>query len=232
MRLDKYLAHAMIGTRKEVKQMIRKKRVHVNGVLVTKDDVHIQENVDEVKVDGEVIAYDQMVYIMLYKPNGVVSAVRDKEHATVLDCIDAILPPGCFPVGRLDIDTEGLLLITNDGVLSHRLLSPKHHVSKTYFVKHRDHLGDGDIQRLENGSILLDDEAVKEAQVERIDEKSCYITIYEGRYHQVKRMFHAINNEVEYLKRVAMKELTLDTALKCGMWRYLHADEIAMLKKM
>ena len=151
MRLDKYLAHAGLGTRKEVKLAIRKGRVSVNGEVCRKDDRKIQEGVDVVCLDKEEIYYEAVVYIMLNKPQDVVSATSDPTYETVLDCIDAFLPKDCFPVGRLDMDTEGLLLITNDGKLAHRLLSPKHHVEKTYLVDLAQPLQEGDQKKLENG---------------------------------------------------------------------------------
>lgn len=230
IRLDKYLAHAGIGTRKEVKQWIRKKHVSVNGVICIKDDTHIDETSDEVVLDGERIQYDRVVYIMLHKPDGVVSATSDAQYQTVLECIDTIIPKDCFPVGRLDIDTEGLLLICNDGKLAHALLSPKKHVDKTYYVEIREPLEKGDIELLESGTITLDDEVLKPAKVEVIDETSIYLTIQEGKYHQVKRMLQAVHNEVLFLRRERMGSLVLDTALKPGEWRYLTEEEIQVLK--
>ena len=232
MRLDKYLSHAGIGTRKEVKQLIRKKHVEVNGVLVSKDDTHVELD-DEIMVDGEIIYYEPFVYLMLNKPNGVISATEDGEHQTVLDCFEGItLPKGCFPVGRLDIDTEGLLLISNDGQLAHRLLSPKHHVAKTYYVEHEKSVSEKDIETLCNGSIIIDDKPVLEAAFEVIDEYASYLTIEEGRFHQVKRMFHAIDNEVLYLQRITMGPLVLDEDLAVGDWRPLSEEEIAALKEI
>ena len=131
MRLDKYLAHAQLGTRKEVKKLIRSKRVRVNDEICTKEDRQLQKE-DCVYVDDELLVYDELVYLMLYKPQGVISATEDRVHTTVMDIFDAPLPKNCFPVGRLDIDSEGLLLITNDGQLAHQLLSPKKHVDKTF----------------------------------------------------------------------------------------------------
>ncbi|MFQ8582247.1 MAG: pseudouridine synthase [Holdemania massiliensis] len=139
MRLDKFLAHAGLGTRKEVKELVRKGRVEINGQRVKKDDLKIDEQTDQVCVDGEIIAYESAVYIMLNKPQGVVSATEDSRYSTVLDCLESSRND-LFPVGRLDIDTEGLLLITNDGALAHDLLSPKKHVDKTYEV-HLEKLG-------------------------------------------------------------------------------------------
>ncbi len=230
MRLDKYLAHAGVGTRKEVKQLIRKKHVRVNDTIVCKDDMHIKDT-DTVFVDEEEVYYEQFVYLMLNKPEGVISATEDDEYETVLDCFQNVtLPKGCFPVGRLDIDTEGLVLITNDGKLAHKLLSPKHHVEKTYYVEHKKELTDENIEMLCNGSVVLDDKIVLPARLDRIDAYSSFYHIKEGRYHQVKRMFHVVNNEVTYLKRISMGPLTLDEELAIGEWRPLYEDEIEKLK--
>lgn len=230
MRLDKYLAHAGVGTRKEVKQLIRKKHVRVNDTIVCKDDMHINDT-DAVFVDDEEVYYEQFVYLMLNKPEGVISATEDDEYETVLDCFQNVtLPKGCFPVGRLDIDTEGLVLITNDGKLAHKLLSPKHHVEKTYYVEHKKVLTDENIEMLCNGSVVLDDKIVLPARLDRIDAYSSFYHIKEGRYHQVKRMFHAVNNEVTYLKRISMGSLILDEELAIGEWRPLYEDEIEKLK--
>lgn len=231
MRLDKYLAHAGIGTRKEVKLLIRKKHICVNGVVCTKDDMHIDEHRDVITFDGEDISYEPVVYLMLNKPSGVISATVDDMHATVFDCIDALLPTDCFPVGRLDIDTEGLLLITNDGKLAHQLLSPSKHVWKTYHVEARDPLSQDDLHILESGTIKLDEEVLKKAKTQRITDHSIYLSIQEGKYHQIKRMLHAVHNEVTYLKRIQMGPLSLDESLAPGEWRYLREDEIAMLRK-
>lgn len=231
MRLDKYLAHAGAGSRKEVKQWIRKRRVFVNGELCTKDDLHIDEVHDRITLDDQLVSYQKSVYVMLNKPKGVVSAVSDSTHHTVMDCIDAYLPMDCFPVGRLDIDTEGLLLICNDGKLAHDLLSPKKHVHKTYYVQLKNALQDIDITVLESGTLILDGTKLQPAKVERFDEFHVCITICEGKYHQVKRMFHAVHNEVVYLKRLSMGSLTLDSTLKSGEWRYLLEEEIEALKQ-
>lgn len=231
MRLDKYLAHAGIGTRKEVKLLIRKKHICVNGVVCVKDDTKINEHEDVITLDGEDVSYESIVYIMMNKPQGVVSATIDDMHATVFDCIDAILPNDCFPVGRLDIDTEGLLLICNDGKLGHDLLSPKKHVDKTYFVELDHVLRDEDIKKLESGTIVLDDVCLQPARVEVIDDTHIHLTIREGKYHQVKRMMHAVDNEVVFLKRIRMGSLTLDESLEPGEWRYLSDEEVEALQK-
>ena len=212
MRLDKFLAHAGIGTRKEVKEFIRKKRVSVNGVIQKKDDVKIDELKDEVCVDGAVIRYQQFVYYMLNKPQGVVSATVDSQYKTVLECFDCYLPDDVFPVGRLDIDTEGLLLISNDGQLAHRLLSLKYHVDKTYYVKCEKEITDEMVKGLSQ-TIELKEEVYQPGVVEVISKDELYLTIQEGKFHQVKRMLHHVGNEVVFLKRVSFGPLKLDESL-------------------
>ena len=230
MRLDKFLAHAGIGTRKEVKELIRKKRVSVNGVIQKKDDVKIDELKDGVCLDGEVIRYQQFVYYMLNKPQGVVSATVDSQYKTVLECFDCYLPDDVFPVGRLDIDTEGLLLISNDGQLAHRLLSLKYHVDKTYYVKCENKITDDMVKGLSQ-TIELKDEVYQPGVVEVISEDELYLTIQEGKFHQVKRMLHYVGNEVIFLKRVSFGPLTLDESLLPGEYRELSEEEIERLGK-
>lgn len=230
MRLDKFLAHAGIGTRKEVKEFIRKKRVSVNGVIQKKDDVKIDELKDEVCVDGEVIRYQQFVYYMLNKPQGVVSATVDSQYKTVLECFDCYLPDDVFPVGRLDIDTEGLLLISNDGQLAHRLLSLKYHVDKTYYVKCEKEITDDMVKGLSQ-TIELKEEVYQPGVVEVISKDELYLTIQEGKFHQVKRMLHHVGNEVVFLKRVSFGPLKLDESLLPGEYRELSEEEIERLGK-
>lgn len=229
MRLDKFLSHAGAGTRKEVKLMIRKGFVTINGEVCKKDDRHIDEYQDVICLDGEEITYQKYYYIMLNKPQDVVSSTKDGMHETVLDIIDIQLPNDMFPVGRLDIDTTGLLLICNDGTLSHELLSPKKHVEKEYEVIIDHLLSKQDMETLENGTIVLDDEVIKPAKVQIIEPCKLHLIISEGRYHQIKRMLHAVNNEVLQLKRIRMGKLVLDEQLKVGEWRFLTDEEIAAL---
>lgn len=230
MRLDKYCALAGAGSRKEVKKIIRQKRVLVNGVVTVNDDVHIDPYLDKIELDHEILAVVLDVYILLNKPAGVISATTDEMHKTVLECIDIPLPPGCFPVGRLDIDTEGLLLITNDGELSHRLLSPKRKVDKVYYVECRDDIDRQTVETLQKGVNIDDETPTLPAVVEMIAEKSMFLTIKEGRYHQVKRMLAACGNLVTYLKRVQMGPLRLDDDLALGSWRFLSETEVEQLK--
>lgn len=237
MRLDKFLANSGIGTRKEVKELLKKRLIKVNDEIVKDGKIHVNENEDTVKYKDEIISYKKFVYIMLNKPNGVISATEDKVHKTVIDLLgDKYRTFEVFPVGRLDIDTEGLLLLTNDGVLSHNLLSPNKHVDKKYYVELEKLLTKMDIDKLENG-VELKDFTTKDAKVEIIengeesDKIRVYITISEGKFHQVKRMFKAVGNEVKYLKRVKMGTLSLDENLKLGEYRELTEDELTKLKE-
>lgn len=230
MRLDKFLAHSNIGTRKEVKKIIRSGRIKVNDKIIKNDDYKINEDKDSIYLDGELISYQQFYYVMLNKPQGYVSATIDDRYPTVLDCIYEDYAFDLFPVGRLDIDTEGLLLLTNDGGLAHDLLSPKKHVDKVYYVELEKTYSQKDIEKLEKGIAINDEEVCKEAKVDRIDESRMFLTIQEGKFHQVKRMMHAIENEVTFLKRVQMGSLKLDETLSVGEYRELSEEEITLLK--
>ena len=238
MRLDKFLANSGIGTRKEVKEILKKGKISVNSIFIKDGRIHINEKKDIIKYEDKVVGYKPFVYIMMNKPAGVISATEDNHHKTVIDLLnDKYRTYDIFPVGRLDIDTEGLLLLTNDGVLSHNLLSPKKHVSKKYYVKIAKPLSENDVKILENGIKLEENFITKKAKVEIISEDSCenddnqvYITIYEGKFHQVKRMFKVVNNEVLYLKRVKMGNLSLDENLKLGEYRELTGKDLDELK--
>ena len=237
MRLDKFLANSGIGTRKEVKEILKNKKISVNDAFVKDGKIQIDEEKDIVKYEDKIIYYKPFVYIMMNKPAGVISATEDNHHKTVIDLLNnEYRTYDVFPVGRLDIDTEGLLLLTNDGVLSHNLLSPKKHVDKKYYVKIANSLNDDDIKMLENGIKLEENFVTKKAKVEIIcnnsekNENLAYITISEGKFHQVKRMFKAVNNEVLYLKRVKMGSLSLDEKLKLGEYRELTEEELNNLK--
>ena len=237
MRLDKFLANSGIGTRKEVKEILKNKKISVNDAFVKDGKIQIDEEKDIVKYEDNIIYYKPFVYIMMNKPAGVISATEDNHHKTVIDLLnDEYRTYDIFPVGRLDIDTEGLLLLTNDGILSHNLLSPKKHVDKKYYVKIANPLTEEDIKTLENGIKLEENFVTKKAKVKIIcnnsekNENLAYITISEGKFHQVKRMFKAVNNEVLYLKRVKMGSLLLDEKLKLGEYRELTEEELNNLK--
>lgn len=228
MRLDKLLAHAGYGTRKEVKELIKDKRVSVNGCTNVKDKTQVDEFHDEICVDDITLTYEKNHFVMLHKPAGVITATSDTVHETVMDCIDEFIGTDMFPVGRLDIDTEGLVLICNDGKLAHQLLSPKHHVDKTYEVHIKHPLTEKDIATLEHG-MDLGDFTTKRAKVTVIEDLILHLTIQEGKFHQVKRMLEGVDNCVMYLKRISFGPLVLDEALAPGEWRYLDEDEVSAL---
>ncbi len=234
MRLDKYLAQMSVGTRSEVKKIIKSGRVFVNGQCVQKAEHKVDENADRVEVDGCKVAYAAYEYYMLNKPQGVVSAVSDARDQTVVSLIRDSRRNDLFPVGRLDKDTEGLLLITNDGPLSHALLSPGRHVDKTYLLWADGVVTGEDVQRLEQGVDIGDDKMTLPARAQILevkDQRTCMtLTIHEGRYHQVKRMLAAVGKPVVYLKRLQMGSLTLDESLEPGQYRTLTPEEVEALK--
>lgn len=236
MRLDKLLTEMGEGTRQEVKKLIRKGQVSVNGTIVKIPDQKVNEQTATIRCQGRNVCYEPVVYYMMHKPAGVVSATEDKKEKTVLDLLERPVRTGVFPVGRLDKDTEGLLLLTNDGELSHRLLSPKKHVDKTYEAVIDGIVGDEDAILFSRGVDIGDDTltlpaVLKILEVDREKLRSeIAITIQEGRYHQIKRMFQAVGKEVRYLKRIRMGSLILDPQLKKGEVRRLTEEEIARLK--
>ncbi len=232
MRIDKLLANSGIGTRKEVKELLKKKRISVNGEIITEAKMHIDEDNDIVAFDGERIEYKEFLYIMLNKPQDVISATDDERHRTVLDLLEESLTKvGLFPVGRLDKDTEGLLVLTNDGKMAHELLSPKKHVPKRYYVELKKPISEEEARILENG-VELETFTTKPAKIEFITEDKVYIIISEGKYHQVKRMFKCVGNRVLYLKRVSMGNLELDESLELGEYRELTPDELELLQSL
>lgn len=230
LRLDKMLAHCGYGTRKEVKQLIRKKNVYVNGEVITNDDYKVNSDEDEVMVLNCNVTYSQYVYIMLNKPSGVVSATFDLHQPTVLDLLGPYAFQNVFPVGRLDIDSEGLLLISNDGKLAHQLLSPKNHVDKTYYVEFNGEFKQDYFKKFQEGIVLEDGYKCLPAHVELLNEQQAKITIHEGKFHQVKRMFLALNMTITYLKRICFKNLVLDESLKKGEYRLLTTQELMDLR--
>lgn len=218
-RLEKYLADAGCGTRSEIKAIIKQGRVSVNGAVCTDGSRREDYALLSVTVDGKEARYEEFVYYLLNKPAGCVSATRDALSETVVELLKGVNTKGLFPVGRLDKDTEGLLLITNDGQLAHRMLSPKKHVEKKYYVNLNKPLAPSDRERIENGIDIGDEKPCLPAVVAYTDDKhgcAVSITITEGRYHQVKRMFAACGYEVTYLKRLSMGPLKLPEDLKPG----------------
>lgn len=235
IRLDKFLADMQVGTRSQVKDYIRKGNITVNDEIIKKPEYKIDENIDLIAYMGKKINYSKYQYYILHKPAGVVTATKDNIDKTVMDLFSAEVRKGLFPVGRLDKDTEGLLLITNDGELSHNLLSPKKHVAKTYYVECDGSISGDKINQLQEGVDIGDDKLTLPANVKLIsDEANTYkleLTIVEGRFHQVKRMIKAIGGEVTYLKRISMGPLVLDEKLEKGSYRELTKDEILKLTK-
>lgn len=243
IRLDKYMADMGVGTRSEVKQLIKKGRVSINEEVIKQPEYKVDTECQKVFLDNEEIGYAQYEYFMLNKPAGVISAVTDSKDKTVVELITDAKRKDLFPVGRLDKDTEGLLLITNDGELSHKLLSPNKHVAKTYYAKVKGEVTKEDVDVFSKG-ILLEKETIREEKSEKPIEtlpadlvilkageiSEIKLTICEGKFHQVKRMFEAVGKEVLYLKRISMGNLILDKELSVGEYRYLTEDEILTLK--
>lgn len=230
MRLDKFLANMGVGTRTEVKQLLKKGNIEVNQKVEKSPKIQINPNQDEISVNGEKIDYIDNIYIMLNKPKGYISATHDDSAQTVIDLVPEYQHLDIFPVGRLDKDTEGLLLITNDGQFNHNLMSPTKHVSKTYEVVSKFPIKESDILAFEKG-IELSDGPVKPAQLIKVSDTTSHVTIYEGKYHQVKRMFHAIENEVLELKRLKIANLAIDGNLQSGEYRLLTDEELQFLQQ-
>lgn len=231
MRLDKYLAKLELASRSQVKQYIKAGQIKLNGQVCTKPETQINEVQDKVEFKDVELHYQRFYYYMLNKPKGYVTATHDKTETTVLDLLHVIPKKDLFPVGRLDKDTEGLLLITNDGELAHKLLSPKKHVSKKYYVQLDGKLNEKHIDEFGTGIDIGEKNLTKPAILEiSNNEDECYVTITEGKYHQIKRMFKQVGFNVEYLKRISMGNLILDDDLKPGEYRKLTEDEIDRLR--
>lgn len=239
IRLDKYLADAGCGTRSQVKDIIKKNRVMVGDVPVKKADIRIDTEKDEVFVDGKKLCYEEYEYFMLNKPQGVVSSTRDERDKTVVELIAQNKRRDLFPVGRLDKDTEGLLIITNDGKLANNLLAPCKHVDKTYLVRVDGEINQDMARQIMEGVDIGDETLTAPAILRDIRTISlgedcvteAKITITEGRYHQIKRMFKSVGRNVIFLKRLTMGPLVLDERLACGEYRRLTTEEINLLKE-
>lgn len=237
IRLDKYLADMGVGTRQEVKQKIKRGLILINGETARSPDLKIREGEDRICAEGREIRYAAFEYFMLNKPAGVVSATEDSRDTTVTDLIKEKRRKDLFPVGRLDKDTEGLLLITNDGELAHRLLSPRRHVDKTYYARIRGRVADEDVRMFAHGLYIGTKEKKERAMPGRLEilasgeESQIRLTIQEGKYHQVKRMFQAVGKEVIYLKRERMGPLVLDENLGPGEYRRLTGEELEGVRK-
>jgi len=232
MRLDKFLVACAVGSRTEVKNFLKSGRVTVNGKKEKSAKLQIDEETDEICFDGQKLDYEEFVYYMMNKPKGVISATEDPNHKTVLDLLDDYArAKEVFPVGRLDIDTHGLLLLTNDGKLAHALLSPKRHVDKIYLARINGVMTDADVETFAQG-VPLKDFTCQPAKLELVsvdtekEESLVRVTIAEGKFHQVKRMVAYCGKEVVDLQRLTMGTLTLDEDLKRGEWRRLSKEEL------
>lgn len=232
IRLDKYLSEMGVGTRSEVKKYIRQGQVTIDGNVVKKPEEKVEEEIQSICVNGKTIGYKKYEYYMLNKPQGVVSATIDSHDKTVLELIESKKRKDLFPVGRLDKDTEGLLLITNDGEMAHRLLSPKKHVDKVYYAKVDGKVTEETIRQFANGLKIGNEEFAKPSLLKILKSDTVSeieLTIQEGKFHQVKRMFHAVGMEVLFLKRLSMGSLVLDPDLKPGEYRLLEKEEVEKL---
>lgn len=235
MRLDKFLSHMGYGTRKEVKILIKSKAIQVNEAVVKDSSMHVHELKDIVTVYGEVVEYKEFIYLMMNKPTGVISATEDSRDQTVIDLLDDdVRHFEPYPVGRLDKDTVGLLLLTNDGALTHRLLSPNKDVPKVYYAKVEGVVDESDIVAFADG-VILDDgyhtkpgilNVLKSGPISEIE-----LSITEGKFHQVKRMFESVGKKVVYLKRLSMGSLLLDSSLAEGTYRELTIEELEEIQQ-
>lgn len=239
LRLDKYLTELGIGTRSEVKKLIKAKQITVNGATAVRPEMKVNGQSDKICLRGEELTYAAYEYYLFYKPAGCVSATEDREHRTVMDYLTDTVRGDLFPVGRLDIDTEGLLLITNDGALAHRLLSPAKHVEKTYYAKVAGKVTKEDVNLFKKGVDIGEEKLTRPARLVILSNDTPYedgvlseieLTITEGRFHQVKRMFEAVGKRVIYLKRISMGALVLPEELAPGEYRPLTGEELAALR--
>ena len=235
MRVDKLLSNVGVASRAELKKYCKQGLISVNGKVINNPGVQVDSESDDIRFNGEKIVYREFVYIMLNKPDGYISATFDKYDPIVLDLIDQsylVFEP--FPVGRLDKDKEGLLVLTNDGQLAHRVLSPKKHVPKTYYAKIQGKVTEEDILAFEKGVILDDGYETMPSQLKNLkrdDMSEIELTIHEGKFHQVKRMFESVGKKVVYLKRLSMGKLKLDESLGLGEYRELTEEEVKLIEE-
>ncbi len=233
-RLDKLLGNSGYGSRKEIRNLVKQRRVTVDGHVVNDPGIHVEPGVNRIRIDDIEAVYKKFIYIMMNKPGGVISATHDKRHETVIDLLpEEFSNFDVFPAGRLDIDTEGLVLLTNDGQLAHEILSPRKHIPKTYYVHVNGTVTDKDKKAFSEG-IVLDDgynclpselDIIKSSETSEVN-----LTIYEGKFHQVKRMFESLGKKVVYLKRISMGGLKLDPRLEPGQCREITDQELNALK--
>ncbi|MGD9605393.1 MAG: pseudouridine synthase [Bacilli bacterium] len=235
MRLDKYLAFALGKTRNEARKTIHNGEIQVNNQIVRKNDWVVDEHKDAIKYLNELIIYKQFVYLMLNKPKGYLSATKDANLPTIIDLVSDFSHYELFMVGRLDLDTEGLIILTNDGKFAHKITSPRHDVPKKYYAKVDKPFTSQDVLSFQEGLMIYDGNKklfkTKSSKLDIISDYEAYITIFEGKYHQVKKMCLKAGKEVTYLKRIAIGGVVLDPNLKPGEYRLLNEEEIEMLSK-
>lgn len=229
-RIDKILSSALKISRTDVKKLMKKQNVSVNGKHITDSNTKIDPSEDSINLNGQPVIYQEHIYIMMNKPKGVISASEDKSVPTVVDLVpEKLKKAGLFPAGRLDADTTGFVLITDDGDFAHRILSPKKHVEKTYIALLEKEISDSDIERFKNGIELRDGTLCLESKLERLSDRYVSVVIHEGKYHQIKRMFAALGNRVIELHRVSIGSLSLDENLKEGECREITNDELKLI---
>lgn len=235
MRIDKYLAYALNKTRSEVKKIIKSKHIQVNGQIIDKSDYQVDEFSDVITFMNKKVEYQQYLYLMMNKPSGYLCATTDNFHPLVTSLVKGYDNYNLFIAGRLDIDSEGFVLLTNDGDLAHKITSPKYNVLKKYYVEVEGEFLDTDIQEFASGMMISDCKGnifqTKPGKLEVINTNKAYITISEGKFHQVKNMCLKLNKKVVYLKRVQIGELKLDNNLNLGKYRHLTEQEIILLQK-
>ncbi len=235
MRLDKLLSHAGYGSRRDVKVLIKKSIVTVNDERVKKVNINVDPDKDTITINGETVIHEAYVYFMLNKPDGYLSATEDSSDPVVIDLIEGYEHYDLFPVGRLDKDTEGLLLITNDGIINHKLTSPNYDVPKTYFAEIKGVVTEEDIEQFSEGVVLDDGYLTKPGELKINDSgeiSEIELTITEGKFHQVKRMFKSVGKEVIYLKRIQMGQINLDESLNLSEFRRLTEEEMNYLNSL
>ncbi|PJI09431.1 MULTISPECIES: pseudouridine synthase [Clostridium] len=235
-RLDKVISNMGYGSRKDVKKIIKSGRVQINGIVIKNNNEQIDPENSIIKINGEEVAYKKYIYLMMNKPDGVISATFDDHDETVIDILEVQHQSfNPFPIGRLDKDTVGLLFLTNDGNLNHRLISPKWHVNKVYYAKINSAVDQGDIDAFKDGIVLDDGYKCMSAGLEILNnlenEAEVKVTIKEGKYHQVKRMFEALGKKVTYLKRTSFGGIKLDENLEEGEYRELTEDELKKIRE-
>lgn len=225
MRLDKFLTECGLGSRKEVKKLLDNGKIRVNDAIIKNPQTNIKENVDKIEFEGKILEYKEFRYYIMNKKSGYITATEDPREKTVMELLpDWVIKKDLAPVGRLDKDTEGLLLFTNDGKLAHSLLSPKKHVDKTYYAQLEKKIGEEEIKRLEEG-VDIGGYLTQPAKVKKIGDKEIELTIREGKFHQVKKMLEAVNNKVIYLKRLTFGKLELNN-MELGEVREINLEDI------